>query len=102
MGRTFIKYQKQYKSRNDFKNIENVKTIENYKEGKNYNSENKKSDYIKNSYKKIKIEESQRQKKIQELNLKNLIIPKIKERKEIEKKEEIINPFLSYKEELLK
>ena len=102
MGRTFIKYQKQYKSRNDFKNIENVKTIENYKEGKNYNSENKKSDYIKNSYKRIKIEELQRQKKIHELNLKNLIIPKIKERKEIEKKEEIINPFSSYKEELLK
>ena len=36
MGRTFIKYQKQYESRNEIKNTENLKTIENYKEEKNY------------------------------------------------------------------
>ena len=102
LGRTFIKYQNQYESKNEIKNIENLKTIENYKEEKNYHSENKKSDYINNSYKRIKIEELKRQKKIQEFILKNIIIPKKKEKKEIEKKEEIINPFQSYKEELLK
>lgn len=102
MGRTFIKYQNQYESRNEIKNNENLKTIENYKEEKNYNSENKKFDFNNNSYKRIKIEEIKRQKKIQELILKNLIIPKMKEKKEIEKKEEIINPFQSYKEELFK
>lgn len=102
LGRTFIKYQNEYKSRNNKKIIQNVKTIENYKEEKTNHSENKKTELMQKSYKRIKKEELKRKNKIQELILKNLIIPKSKEKKEIEKKEEIISPLHTFREELLR